>query len=123
VILADTSVWIDHLRSGERVLTRLLESRQVMSHPFVIGEVALGHLRERERVLAEMQDLPQTPIVADSEVLHFINECALFGRGIGYVDAHLLASLRLTPGTHFWTLDRRLSAVADELGLAKRRAN
>lgn len=94
-----------------------------MSHPFVIGEVALGHLRQRERVLNAMLRLPQVGIAADSEVLHFIEECALFGRGIGYVDAHLLASLRLTPGTHLWTLDRRLSAVADELGLATRRVN
>jgi predicted nucleic acid-binding protein len=123
VILVDTSVWIDHLRSGDGALARLLESGHVMSHPFVTGEVALGHLRQREQMLADMRDLPQTRVAADSEVLHFIDECALYGRGIGYIDAHLLASLRLTPGTHFWTLDRRLSAVADELGLSTRQTH
>jgi predicted nucleic acid-binding protein len=118
VILVDSSVWIDHLRHGDHALARLLESGQVMMHPFIVGEVALGHLRQREQVLADLQDLPQTRVAADSEVLHFVEECALYGRGIGYVDAHLLASLRLTPGTHIWTLDRRLAAVADELGLS-----
>jgi predicted nucleic acid-binding protein len=118
VVLADTSIWIDHLRSGERALARLLESREVMSHPFVVGEVALGHLRERERVLAEIRDLPEARVAADSEVLHLIDERALYGRGIGYVDAHLLASLRLTPGARLWTADRRLSMIAEQLGLA-----
>jgi len=118
VILVDTSVWIDHLRVGDRGLSRLLDSGQVMAHPFIIGELALGNLRRRDRVLGAMRELPQVHIAADSEVLHFVHQWELFGRGIGYIDAHLLASVRLTPGTRLWTRDQRLHAIAGELGLA-----
>ena len=120
MILVDTSVWIDHLRFGDQGLARLLDSVQVMAHPFIIGELALGYLRQRDQVLGAMRELPQVHVAADSEVLHFIHEWALFGRGIGYIDAHLLASLRLTPGTRLWTKDQRLHAVAQQLGLAAR---
>jgi predicted nucleic acid-binding protein len=118
VILVDTSVWIDHLRVGNQALARLLDGGQVMAHLFIIGELALGNLRQRDRVLGLIGELPQVHVAADSEVLHFIDEWALFGRGIGYIDAHLLASLRLTPGTRLWTKDQRLRAVAEQLGLA-----
>ena len=117
MILVDTSVWVDHLRSGNTRLTRLLESARVAVHPFVIGELALGNLRQRDVILGIMQDMPQTNVATDLEVLHFIHEKAIFGRGIGYVDAHLLASIRLTPGTSLWTRDKRLHDVADRLGL------
>lgn len=118
MVLVDTSVWIDHLRFNDHALAALLESGEVLGHPHILGELALGNLRQRERVIGALRDLPQIPVAADSEVLYFIDEGALFGRGIGYVDAHLLASLRLAPGTRIWTRDQRLHAVADELGLA-----
>ena len=118
MVLVDTSVWIDHLRFGNQVLAQLLETSQVLGHPHILGELALGNLKQRERLLGALRELPQIPVAADSEVLFFIDERALFGRGIGYVDAHLLASLRLAPGTRFWTRDQRLHAIADELGVA-----
>ncbi len=118
MVLVDTSVWIDHLRFCDLGLTQLLESSKVLGHPHILGELALGNLKHRARVMAALRELPQIPVAADSEVLYFIDEGALFGRGIGYVDAHLLASLRLAPGTRLWTRDQRLRAVADELGLA-----
>jgi predicted nucleic acid-binding protein len=117
VILVDTSIWVDHLRSGNAGLARLLEKGQVLVHPFVIGEMALGNLKHRDVVLGAMHDLPHANVATDSEVLHFIDREVLFGRGIGYVDAHLLASIRLTPGTSLWTRDKRLHAVADQIGV------
>lgn len=118
MILVDTSVWVEHLRSGNRRLTQLLEGARVIVHPFVIGELALGNLRQRDIILGTMHNLPQTNVARHLEVLQFIHDEAIFGRGIGYVDAHLLASTRLTPGTLLWTRDRRLHSVADGLGLA-----
>jgi predicted nucleic acid-binding protein len=118
VILVDTSVWIEHLRAGEQRLTALLDAGEVLGHPFVIGELALGNLRERDAFLRDLRDLPQAAVVADAEVLGFIDRQALFGRGIGYVDAHLLTAARLTEGARLWTRDQPLQAVAAELGLA-----
>jgi predicted nucleic acid-binding protein len=118
VILVDTSVWVDHLRAGDRTLVRLLENSQVLVHPFVIGELALGNVRQRANLLAELQNLPQTPLASDQEVLRFIELHELFGLGIGYVDAHLLAAVRLSAGSSFWTRDKRLLAIAVHLGTA-----
>jgi predicted nucleic acid-binding protein len=118
VILVDTSVWIDHLRSGDAILAGLLDEGQVLSHPFIIGELALGNLRQRETILADLLELPQTFVAGDDEVLHFIHRAGLFGIGIGYLDAHLLAATRLTPGALLWTRDKRLSAAAQRLSLA-----
>ncbi|MPY73467.1 MAG: PIN domain-containing protein [Alphaproteobacteria bacterium] len=118
MILVDTSVWVDHLRAGDKALAALLDAVMVLTHPFVIGELALGNLREREIVLSALSDLPHATIAMDTEVLHFIGRHALFGRGVGYVDAHLLAATRLTAGAELWTNDRRLHGVAVELGLA-----
>jgi len=118
VILIDTAIWIDHLRSSDAVLVNLLEAEQVLSHPFVIGEIALGTLRQRDQILAELHDLPQAEVATDREVLQFIGRDRLFGLGIGYIDAHLLASTRLTPDALLWTRDRRLRGVANKLGLA-----
>jgi predicted nucleic acid-binding protein len=118
VILVDTSVWVDHLRTGNKVLGGLLEAGTVLIHPFVIGEIALGHLRQRETVLSALSDLPSTKVATDAEVLRFIDGHELFGRGIGYVDVHLLAAVRLTEGTEFWTNDARLHGIALQLGLA-----
>jgi len=118
VILVDSSVWVDHLRSGDATLARLLDDGRVIAHPFVVGELALGSLRQRELILTALQDLPQAVVASDIEVLRFINQQALYGLGIGYVDAHLLASARLTAGGSLWTRDKRLQAVADQLGVA-----
>jgi len=121
VILVDTSVWVDHFRMGDKALAGLLEAGEVLAHPFVIGELALGDLRQREIVLEALSDLPCASVAADKEVLHFIDRHALFGRGLGYVDAHLLAATRLTSGAKLWTRDKRLKEVAAELGLACKR--
>jgi predicted nucleic acid-binding protein len=117
MILVDTSVWIDHLRHGDVELTRLLNTGQVLTHRFVIGELALGGLQNRNTVLSTLQNLPQATIASDEEVSHFIETRALFGTGIGYVDAHLLAAVRLSPGTFLWTRDKRLLAESVRLGL------
>ena len=118
MILVDTSVWIDHLRGGDAELVGLLQTMQVLVHPFVVGEMACGNLRNRAEVLKLMGDLPGTAAASDPEVLFFIDQHRLMGRGIGYVDAHLLAAVLLTPPTRLWTRDKRLAAIADELGLA-----
>lgn len=117
MILVDTSVWIDHLRHGDVELTRLLNEGQVLTHQYVIGELALGGIQNRNAVLDALQNLPQATNASDVEVLHFIESCALFGTGIGYIDAHLLAAVRLSPGTTLWTRDKRLLAESVRLGL------
>lgn len=117
MILVDTSVWIDHLRQSDEPLVRLLNDGQVLAHPFVTGELALGNLRNRAAVRSALQDMPQANIATDNEVLRFIDQHHLCGLGIGYIDAHLLASVRLTPGTVLWTRDKRLLAAATRLGL------
>ena len=117
MMLVDTSVWIDHLRQGDAGLMDALNAGQVWMHSFVLGELACGHLRSRAEVLSLLQALPPMPVSTDKEVLFFIDQHALMGRGIGYVDVHLLASARLG-GVLLWTRDKRLHAVATELGLA-----
>ena len=117
MILADTSVWVDHLRASDNVLAALLDTGMVLAHPFVIGELALGNLRQREIVLNALADLPHARVATDAEVLHFIERHALFGRGIGYIDAHLLAGVHLTAGAELWTNDKRLHGVAAQLGV------
>jgi len=118
VILVDTSVWVDHLRGDDPILAQLLDAGLVLVHRFVIGELALGNLRQPKRILGALQELPEAIVATDDEVLRFIDLNALAGRGIGYIDAHLLASLRLTEGGRLWTRDKRLHGVADQLGLA-----
>jgi len=118
VILVDTSVWIDHLRSGETALAAALEDGRVLMHPFVLGELACGNLENRDEVLELLGDLPVAPTATDPEVLGLIERRALMGRGIGYVDVHLLASAALADVGRLWTRDRRLAAVASELELA-----
>jgi hypothetical protein len=118
VILVDTSVWIDHLRTGDAFLATILESSQVLTHPFVIGELALGHIRARDNVLTALSHLPHAEVAREAEVLRFIDQRALYGRGIGYIDAHLLAAVQLTPESKLWTKDKKLHQVARQLGLA-----
>ncbi len=118
MILADTSVWVAHLRTGDKALAALLGAGAVLIHPFVIGELALGNLQQRDLVLNALSDLPQASIASDTEVLRFIEHHALFGRGVGYVDAHLLASVKLTAGSTLWTNDKKLHGVAEQLRLA-----
>jgi predicted nucleic acid-binding protein len=118
--LVDTSVWVDHLRAGDKRLAELLEAGSVLAHPFVIGELALGDLKQRDVILTSLHDLPQAAVATEPEVLHFIEQHRLFGAGIGYVDAHLLASVRLTDGARLWTREKRLAEVAHELDLAAR---
>jgi len=117
VILVDTSVWIDHLRDGDDELVRLLEATQVLVHPFVVGEMACGNLGNRAEVLKLMGELPQATAASDPEVIYFIDQHRLMGRGIGYIDAHLLAAVLLNSPSRLWTRDRRLGTIADELGL------
>ena len=118
MILVDTSVWIDHLRRDNPLLAKRLDAGRVLIHPFVIGEIALGQMRQRKVILTALSDLPQAQVATDEEALSFIERHSLFGRGIGYVDVHLLAAVRLTAGAALWTRDRRLDAVATALGLA-----
>ncbi len=117
MILVDTSIWIDHLRQHDENLSKLLNQGQALVHPFVIGELALGNLRDRDTVLDALQNLPQAPVATEGEVLQFIQKNCLYGMGIGYIDAHLLAATRLAPGATLWTRDKRLLTAATSLGL------
>jgi predicted nucleic acid-binding protein len=117
MILVDSSVWIDHFRYADPVLSQLLVQRQILSHPFVIGELALGSLRQREVILASLRGLPKASVAHDEEVHTPIDRHRLFGIGIGYVDAHLLAGTLLTVGAQLWTRDRRLQDAAGGLGV------
>lgn len=118
MILVDTSVWAEHIRREVRPLSALLLAGLVLAHPFVIGEIAMGNLRQRDVFLRGLQDLPQAVVATDHEVMRFIDRDRLFGSGIGYVDAHLLAAARLSSGAALWTFNKRLNAVAARLGLA-----
>jgi predicted nucleic acid-binding protein len=118
MILVDTSVWVDHLRKNHEALAGLLNRGAVLVHPFIIGELALGQMQQREIVLTSLAALPRAAVATDADVLRFIERHALTGRGVGYVDVHLLAAVRLTEAAWLWTIDKRLDSVADELGLA-----
>jgi predicted nucleic acid-binding protein len=115
-MLVDTSVWVDHFRHDDHRLKILLLRAQVQSHPFVIGELACGSLRRRSEVLSLLQSLPAVPVASNNEALEFIERNNLMGRGIGWVDVHLLASASFA-GIPVWTRDRRLAGVARLLGL------
>lgn len=118
MILVDTSVWIDHLRRREPTLTAMLDAGQILMHPFVLGELACGNLARRSEVLSLMQNLPQAAVATDAEALDFIERHGLMGRGIGYVDVHLLASVALVGASSLWTRDARLAIVAGDMALA-----
>lgn len=118
MILVDTSIWVDHLRVGVPRLSAELERGMVLMHPFVLGEMACGRMRNREEVLRLLRGLPSAPLASDEEALAFIEAHGLMGRGIGYVDVHLLAATALAGGAGLWSRDRRLAEVAGEMGLA-----
>lgn len=117
MVLVDTSVWVDHLRKGDAGLEDLLEHGTVLTHPFVIGELALGSIPKRNVFLSAIADLPKAVVADDDEVLRFISEYSLFGLGVGYVDVHLLAAVKLTVGASLWTRDKQLLKVAQKLEL------
>ena len=118
MILVDTTVWVDHFRDGDPLLGRLLERGEVLAHPWVTGELALGHLRSRAETLRLLGQLPQATVATAAELLAFIERHELAAVGIGYVDAQLIASTRLTADAQLWTRDRGLRAAAERLGAA-----
>lgn len=120
MILVDTSVWVDHLRSGDAQLADLLERGAVLMHPFVVGEIACGSLSDRSSIVELLEDLPAAVVAEGQEVLTFIERHVLHGKGMGYVDVHLLASVMLTEGAILWTRDKRLRIAAEDLGRAFR---
>lgn len=117
MFLVDISVWVDHLRKGDGALVSALQHDAVVTHSHVIGELALGNLKDRFAVLALLRNLPKAVVANDDEVQTMIEEHSLYGRGVGYTDAHLLAAARLTAETQLWTRDKRVKAVAGDLGL------
>ena len=114
MILVDTSVWVYHLRRGSDDLVELLESNNVLSHPFITGELACGNLKNRDHLIANLQRLPQAVVASDREVLAFIKAYQLMGKGVGYIDVHLLASVHLSPSARLWTRDKKLAGIAAE---------
>ena len=118
MVLADTSVWIDHLWTENARLAELLDNNEMLMHPMVIGELACGNIRNRTGVLTRLRRLPIAPIVSYDDVLSFIEDNQLIGKGIDYVDVHLLASVAVADSALLWTLDRRLGDAAAELSIA-----
>ncbi len=118
MIIVDTGVWIDHLKASNPRLAVLAQRLEALVHPYVIGELALGSLPDRTRLLARIAGMPQPPLARHAHVMQLIEAEQLFSTGIGYVDAHLLASARLLPGGAVWTRDKRLRAEAERLGVA-----
>lgn len=117
MIVVDSSVWIDHLRRRDVDLAAALERGRVLSHPFVIGELACGHLRDRPAILGSLAQLPQAPVASHAEALAFVERHGLAGRGIGWLDVHLLAAAALADDGRLWTRDKRLATLARELRL------
>jgi predicted nucleic acid-binding protein len=117
VILADTSIWIDHLRNRNPELERYLSRGQVLMHPFILAEISLGSLRNRQSTLRDLESLLQTRVAELNEVRHMIEAHALYSKGIGLTDAHLIAACLITPGTQLWTRDVAMKKVAASLGI------
>nr|WP_315188372.1 PIN domain-containing protein [uncultured Albidiferax sp.] len=118
MVLVDTSVWVNHFRTRDPVLFALLQQGQVCTHAFVLGELALGNLRQTDAAFEALLHLPRLDTALDDEVLTLIDRQHLAGRGIGYVDAHLMTSVFLAPGCRLWSQDKRLQQVAQDLGRA-----
>jgi len=117
MVITDTSIWVTHLRQGSRQLEKLLIDAEVMCHPFIIGELACGSLKNRNEIISLLQSLPMAPTIEFDEFIFFIERNRLMGIGIGFVDVHLLASAQLT-GIPLWTADKRLKSAATKLDLA-----
>jgi predicted nucleic acid-binding protein len=118
MILADTSIWVDHFRTTNLALSRAIVDERLFMHEFVVGELALGSLRGRSKTLAQLTKFADAPIVRHVEVLDLIERVPLFSRGLGYVDVHLLASCLMVGNCKLLTRDRRLREVAGQLGIA-----
>ena len=116
MVLVDTSIWVAHLRDGNRQLEQLLMDAEVICHPFIIGELACGNISNRGEILSLLKSLPSAPVLEFDEFLFFIDENQLMRIGIGFVDVHILASAKLS-GTHLWTTDKRLNSAAINLSL------
>jgi hypothetical protein len=117
MVLVDTSVWVLHLRKGNIRLETLLNDGNVVCHPFIVGELACGNLKNRSEILSLLQTLPLATQAEHEDVIQFIENYRLMGKGLGYIDMHLLASALLTEAP-IWTLDKKLNDVAAELGIA-----
>jgi predicted nucleic acid-binding protein len=116
MVIVDTSIWVTHLRQGSRQLEKLLYDAEVMCHPFIVGELACGNLKNRTEIISLVQSLPMAPTIEFDEFLFFIDRNHLMGKGVGFVDVHLLASAQLT-GMPLWTADKRLKSAAHQLEL------
>jgi predicted nucleic acid-binding protein len=119
MVLVDTSVWVNHFRMSDPNLVASLDTGTVVCHPFIIGELACGNLGNRQQILKLFRSLPSAPVVEPNELLEFIESRKLMGRGLGYIDVHLLASAILA-GVTLWTDDKRLRAAAKELDVSRR---
>lgn len=117
MIIVDTSIWIDHLHKGDQTMAKLLKEGVTLMHPMVLGEIAMGSLRNWKKTIGELSLLPTALRASDEEVLAFVASRRLNGIGIGYIDAHLLASAVLQPRTYLWTRDGRLAEAAARLGV------
>jgi predicted nucleic acid-binding protein len=119
MVLVDTSVWVSHLREGNKALVRLLNDGYVVCHPFIVGELACGNLKNRSEILSLLQTLPMSIIAEHEEILEFIENNQLMGKGLGYIDVHLTASAVLT-GVPLWTFDKKLDEISKSLGMSYR---
>jgi len=118
LFLVDSGIWIDHLRERDAILHEALIAQRILGHSFVTGEVAMGSLNDRAMTLWTLGHLPQARKARDAEVFELVERNSLFSLGLGWVDAHLLASALLTPEARLWTRDRRLREAAGRLGVA-----
>lgn len=118
MIVPDTSIWIDHIHHSDPQLAELLTGRKILVHPFVVGEIALGSMKRYDAIVKSLLTLPAAPVATGEEVRFMVRRHSIMGSGIGYVDAHLLASCLLTDDAQLWTRDKRLQAVALDVGVA-----
>ena len=116
MVLVDTSVWVSHLRNGDVGLEKLLNDGEVVCHPFIVGELACGNLRKRNEILIYLQSLPIAILAEDGEVLKFIENHQLMGKGLGYIDVHLIAAAVLTD-VPLWTFDKTLDKITRKIGI------